>query len=113
MGCSWSFHNLERFGWKAAGRVIDAMFEDETPVAWTVAQPDAAVVAADGTEIGRTEKILGDEEEDIFHGIAMRRADDGETVEVPAARVTKFTGQHVVTDLSPDEAGALRLYEER
>jgi hypothetical protein len=89
------------------------MFEDETQVAWSAAQPDMAVVAVDGTEIGRTRKILGDEEEDIFHGIAMRRADDGETVEVPAARVKKMTEQHVVTDLSTDEVESLRAYEER
>jgi hypothetical protein len=89
------------------------MFDDETPVAWKAAQADVAVVAVDGTEIGRTRKILGDEQEDIFHGIAMRRAEDGETVEVPALRVKKMTEQHVVTDLSTDEVDSLRVYEER
>jgi hypothetical protein len=89
------------------------MFEDETQVAWSAAEPETAVVAADGAEIGRLEKVLGDEEEDIFHGIAMRRAGDGETVEVPAVRVKKMTGQHVVTDLSTDEVESLGAYEER
>jgi hypothetical protein len=89
------------------------MFEDETPVAWNAAEPDLAVVAADGTEIGRTRRILGDEKEDIFHGIAMRRAGDGETVEIPAVRIKKMTRQHVLTDLSTDEVESLGVYDER
>jgi hypothetical protein len=86
------------------------MFEEETPVAWQAVPREAVVVAGDGTEIGRTESLLGDEEEDIFHGIAMRRAADGETVEVPAARVKRMTEHHVVTDLGADEVSSLRAY---
>src|SRR5438093_243525 len=49
------------------------MFEDQDAVAWTAMPYRARVVTADGEEIGTAESLLGDEEEDIFHGIAVRR----------------------------------------
>ena len=88
------------------------MYEDETPVAWTALPRDAIVVAADGSEIGRVRFVLGDQQEDIFHGIAARRAHDGETVEVPWRRIKSMTEKHVVTDLYPDEVASLAAYRE-
>ncbi|HKW60417.1 MAG TPA: hypothetical protein VJR46_11765 [Candidatus Dormibacteraeota bacterium] len=88
------------------------MFEDETPVAWTVLPRDAIVVGADGSEIGRVKYVLGDQPEDIFHGIAMRRARDGETVEVLWTRIKKMTEGHVLTDMYPDAVAALPRYHE-
>ena len=70
------------------------------------------VVGADGSEVGKMESVLGDREEDIFHGIVMRR-EDGQLVEVPAARVKKTTGQHVVTDLTESDTETLQRYRER
>jgi sporulation protein YlmC with PRC-barrel domain len=89
------------------------MFMDESPIAWTALPRDAIVVAADGTEIGRVKYVLGDQQEDIFHGIAMRRADDGATVDVPWSRIKKMTEEHVVTDIGPDEVGSLPAYPDR
>ncbi len=89
------------------------MFDDESPIAWTALPRDANVVAADGTEIGRVRYVLGDQQEDIFHGLAMRRAGDGETVEVQWNRIKRLTEQHVVTDLSAGEADSLPAYRER
>jgi hypothetical protein len=86
------------------------MLEDEAAVAWKAVPRHALVVAADGTELGSVEAILGDEEEDIFHGVALKRADDGEAVEVPAGRIKTMTMQHVITDLTADEAKALPAY---
>ena len=84
------------------------MYEDETPVAWTVMPRHAAVVGADGSEIGTAESVLGDEAEDIFHGIVLRR--DGGLFEVPAAHVKKITALHVITDLADSDTQALRPY---
>lgn len=89
------------------------MFEDETPVAWTMVPHHAVVVAADGSEIGAAESMLGDEDEDIFHGVVVRRSHGGELVEVPAARVTRMTAQHIVTDLTATDAAALSAYRRR
>ena len=89
------------------------MFQDETPVAWTNMPRHAPVVTADGTEIGTAERLLGDEEEDIFHGLVLRRKPDGELVEVPANRITKMTEQHVITDLDANDAAGLPRYQDR
>ncbi len=89
------------------------MFDEETPVAWQAVPRAASVVAADGTEIGTAETMLGDLEEDIFHGVVLKRSQDGETVELPAARVKHMTTRHVITDLAPGEALQLTPYSDR
>ena len=91
--------------------MVSRVFEDETPVAWQAMPLHAAVVASDGTEIGVAEKWLGDPEEDIFHGIVVKRR-DGEAVEIPARRVKRMTEKHVLTDLADGEAEALPGYKE-
>jgi sporulation protein YlmC with PRC-barrel domain len=88
------------------------MFEDETPVAWRAMPYKAPVVAADGTEIGKAASLLGEEEDDIFHGIVIERASDHKRVEIPATRIKKITEKHVITDLSPDEVETLHPYRE-
>jgi hypothetical protein len=88
------------------------MFEDEAQVAWQVMPRHAPVVGSDGSRIGTAEKLLGDVEEDIFHGLVLRRG-DGEAVEIPAARVKRMTAKQVVTDLEADEAENLPRYKDR
>ena len=88
------------------------MFEDEMPIAWTAMREHAPVVAADGSEIGKAEKILGDRDDDIFHGVVMRRG-DGEAIEIPASRIERMTQRHVITNLGTDEAKSLPPYRER
>jgi rRNA processing protein Gar1 len=87
------------------------VFEEETTVAWQATPRHAPVVDAQGDEIGTVAEVLGDEAEDIFHGVALRRLHGGETVEIPAARIKRVTTGRVITDLSPDEAGALPRYD--
>jgi hypothetical protein len=87
------------------------VFENETQVAWQAMPQHAPVVASDGSEIGTTEKLLGDLDDDIFHGVVIRRG-DGEAIEIPARRITRMTERHVVTDLQAAEAEALPPYRE-
>src|SRR5207253_6477164 len=89
------------------------MFEDETPVAWQAVPAHAPVVGADGSEIGIAESVLGDEEQDIFHGIVLRRSPDGEKVELPARRIKKMTSRRVITDLGTGDVGSLPPYRAR
>jgi hypothetical protein len=86
------------------------MFENEIEIAWQAMPDHAPVVAADGSRIGTTEKVLGDLEDDIFHGVVIRR-DDGEAVEIPAARIKRVTQQHVITDVGHQEAKTLPAYK--
>ena len=88
------------------------MFDDETVVAWMAMPYRASVVDAGGTEIGKAESLLGDESEDIFHGIVIDRNHDGQRVEIAANRVKKITEHHVVTDLARDEIEQLPPYRE-
>lgn len=88
------------------------MLENEPQVAWMAMPYRCPVYAADGTEIGTAESLLGDENEDIFHGIAIKRRAGGPTAEIPAARIKKITEKGAVTDLAPDEVGSLQPYRE-
>lgn len=72
----------------------------------------APVVAADGSVIGTSESLLGDEEEDIFHGIVVKSNKGGKHFEIPAARIKKITETHVVTDLRDADVAALQPYRE-
>ena len=86
------------------------MFDDETPVAWTALRRHTPVVGADGSQIGTLEEVLGDRDDDIFHGLVVKRAGDGDRVELPAAHVKKMTERHIVTDLDSVQAGSLSAY---
>jgi hypothetical protein len=63
-----------------------------------------------GEEIGRVEELLGDREDDIFHGIVVKLARGGRKVEVRADRIPKITTQRVYTDLASDELEQLPEY---
>lgn len=93
-------------------RIVVGMFDDETVVAWRAMPYRAPVVAADGSEIGTAESLLGDEEEDIFHGIVVKPRQSGKALEIAAVRIKKITTKHVVTDLSGADVHALPAYRE-
>ncbi len=88
------------------------MFEDEPALAWIAMPYRAKVYGADGSHIGTAESLLGDESEDIFHGIALKKSAGGRIVEVPAVRIKKITANGVVTDLDGSEVAALVPYRE-
>jgi hypothetical protein len=87
------------------------VFEDEPALAWKAMPYRAVVMTADGKEVGTAESLLGDEEEDIFHGIAVKAA-HGRMVEIAAVRIKKITARGVATDLSEDEVAHLDPYRE-
>ncbi len=88
------------------------MFEDEPAVSWMAMPYRAKIYGADGAEIGTAESLLGDEEADIFHGIAVKRNSGGKTAEIPAARIKKITEKGVATDLDAGEVAGLQAYRE-
>jgi hypothetical protein len=85
----------------------------EDPVAWIDMPYRAPVQDAEGGSIGTAESLLGDESEDIFHGIAVKRKSDGVLVEIPSAQVTRITRTHVETSVAPGEVAALSRYVEQ
>ena len=88
------------------------MFEEEPAIAWPAMPYRSLVYSADGTEIGTAESLLGDEQADFFHGIAIKRRSGGPTAEIPAVRIKRITAKGVATDLDASEAAALQPYQE-
>ena len=89
-----------------------AMFDEEATVAWTAMGYRSPVVGSDGSELGTAESLLGDEKEDIFHGIVLKWRSDGRLLEVPAERIKRITEKHVLTDLDPGDLASLSGYRE-
>ncbi|HEV2012265.1 MAG TPA: hypothetical protein VGR77_00045 [Candidatus Dormibacteraeota bacterium] len=84
--------------------------DEEREVAWLAMPEKAPVMGESGEEIGRAEELLGDKEDDIFHGIVVRLARGGQKVEVRADRIPKITTRRVYTDLAAEELEQLPEY---
>jgi uncharacterized protein YrrD len=81
-------------------------------VSWRVIERGWSVVDAEGNEIGKIDKIVGDVDDDIFDGLAVG---DGGTVltrarYVPCERVAEIREGLVMLDLRPGEATQLEPY---
>jgi hypothetical protein len=87
-----------------------ANLEEEREVAWLAMPEKAPVMDEAGQEIGRAEEVLGDREDDIFHGIVVKLSRGGQRVEVRADRIPKITTRRVYTDLAEHELGQLPQY---
>lgn len=84
----------------------------EDQVSWRACPYRAPVLDARGGQIGTSESLLGDEEEDIFHGIVVKHSGDHRLLEVPASSVTRITASHVETSLRDDDVARLQPYRE-
>lgn len=70
------------------------------------------VLDSEGNRIGTAESLLGDEAEDIFHGIAVKLDHGGRMAEVAAAQVARITEAHVALSVTPAEVASLPDYKE-
>ncbi len=84
----------------------------EDQLSWRATPYRAPVVDANGAQFGRAESLLGDEESDIFHGLAVKLTDGGRVVEVAAARIARITPSAVHTDVPRSEVASLPAYRE-
>ncbi|HZB36019.1 MAG TPA: DUF2171 domain-containing protein [Gaiellaceae bacterium] len=73
------------------------------PVSWFVIEPGWTVVAADGSEVGQVEEVVGDTGTDIFNGLAVSTGVLAKPKYVPAERVAEITDGLVRLDF-PTEA---------
>lgn len=81
------------------------------PVSWLMIEPGWKVVAADGSEVGKIEEIVGDTGTDIFNGLSIASGLLGKPKYVPAERVREITEGQVELDLSPDAVDHLDDHE--
>jgi hypothetical protein len=80
------------------------------PVSWLVIERGWTVVAADGTEVGKVDEVVGAPEEDIFNGLAISTGLLGAPKYVPAERVGEIDEGRVHLELSPAEVDGLDEY---
>jgi hypothetical protein len=85
--------------------------ESEKTVSWMAIRQNASVLDRDGNDIGHVEAVLGDDEDGIFHGLALNLKGWGGHVELPADRVQRITTESVYTDLAPNEGKSLEELE--
>jgi hypothetical protein len=61
------------------------------PVSWLMIRPGWKVYASDGTEVGEVGEVTGDDNADIFDGLAIAASALGKPKYVPAEQVTTIT----------------------
>jgi hypothetical protein len=85
--------------------------ESDRTVSWMAIHQNARVLDRNGNEIGHVEAVLGDDEDGIFHGLALNLKGWGGHVELLADRVQRITPDRIYTDLGPDEGEKLEVLE--
>ena len=82
------------------------------PVSWLLIQPGWKVYASDGTEVGEVDEVAGDDNADIFDGLAIATSAFGKPRYVPAERVAGITEGAIRLSITSQEAAALGEYVE-
>lgn len=78
------------------------------PVSWFVVEPGWEVVlGTDGELVGLVKEVLGDQNADIFDGLAVDSGIISKAKYVPAERVQMIVEGRVVLDMSKEEFDAL------
>jgi uncharacterized protein YrrD len=77
------------------------------PASWLLVERGWTVVGRDGKEIGRVEQVLGDEQRDIFDGLAVATGLLGKPRYVPAERVSSIVEGCITVDLAKSDVDQL------
>jgi hypothetical protein len=67
----------------------------DDPVAWRYVDEGTAVIGPDGSELGSVAAMLGSDQEDIFHGVAVRTGLFGEARIIAADDVVRMTPSRI------------------
>jgi hypothetical protein len=81
----------------------------DDPVSWLLIRRGWKVVSSDGAEVGNVDEVVGDDEHDIFDGLAVAISALGKPRYVPSEQVGEIT--EGVVRLKLAEADAARLGE--
>jgi hypothetical protein len=90
----------------------DGAADADDQVAWIMTPYQAPVLDSEGGRFGITDALLGDEAEDIFHGLAVKVTQGGHVVELSADHVIRITRSAVHTDVAPAAVALLPAYQQ-
>ena len=82
------------------------------PVAWILIEPGWKVLAADGSQVGEVDEVVGDSGADIFDGLAIATSMFGKPRYVPAEQVSEITEGSVRLALTREQVEQLGEYRE-
>jgi hypothetical protein len=82
------------------------------PVSWLMIRPGWKVYASDGTEVGAVDEVAGDDNADIFNGLAIARSTFAKPAYVPAESVGPITEGRIELTLTTEQVDALGEYLE-
>ena len=77
------------------------------PVSWLMIRPGWKVYASDGAEVGAVDEVAGDDNADIFDGLAIATSALGNPKYVPAETVGPITEGRVELTLTKEQVDAL------
>ena len=75
---------------------------EEVPISWRTVVYGTPVIASDGTRVGTVREVLGDDAEDIFHGLRVELDAGKRNVVVSAEDVASLTHAAVRIDMTAD-----------
>jgi hypothetical protein len=81
------------------------------PVAWLLVEQGWEVVSSDGHKLGTVDEVLGDENADIFGGLAVAAGLLKKPTYVPAERVGEIVDGRLTLELTKAEFAALDEYD--
>jgi hypothetical protein len=84
----------------------------DDPVSWLLIRRGWKVVSSDGAEVGNVDEIVGDEEHDIFDGLAVATSALGKPRYVPSEQIGEITEGVVRLKLAQSDAARLGEYLE-
>ena len=81
------------------------------PRSWYAVEKGWKVLAADGSDVGTVDEVLGDESADIFDGLAVSRGIGSNTLYVPSEVVGEIVDGEITLSLSGDQIDGLTPYQ--
>lgn len=80
------------------------MTESETPIAWAALATGTPVFSSDGTELGKVDDVVADEQKDIFSGISVDPGWFKDERFIPADLIDRLTSEGVYLNISASAA---------
>jgi hypothetical protein len=94
------------------GRHEEITVSDSQPISWRSIVYGTPVISSDQARVGQVHEVLGDDAEDIFHGLRVSLADGHRDVMVSADVVGDLATDAVQVGLRKSEIEDLPTYQE-